>query len=49
MLMDTALEKEIGIGTNYPFAPLGPQECVISFEEKKVLNVEKGGTVSMET
>ena len=49
MLMDTALEKEIGIGTNYPFPPLGAGECVISVEEIKVLNVTNGSMVHMET
>ena len=49
MLMDTALEKEIGIGTNYPFPPLGSGECVISVEEIKVLNVTNGSMVHMET
>ena len=48
MLMDTDLERKIGLGTSYPFGPLGEGECVISVEEKKVLSIELGSTISME-
>ena len=30
ILIDTKREKEIGVGGDYPFGPLGPGECVIS-------------------
>ena len=30
ILMDTERESEIGLGSDYPFDPLGPGECIIS-------------------
>ena len=27
-LLDTEREREIGLGTDYPFEPLGPGECI---------------------
>ena len=30
MLMNTALEKQIGLGPDYPFEPLGQSECILS-------------------
>ena len=29
MYIDTALEEDIGLGTDYPFEPLGPLECIV--------------------
>ena len=29
MYIDTALEEDIGLGSDYPFEPLGPLECIV--------------------
>ena len=36
-LLDPSREKEIGLGPNYPYDPLGPGECIIPsvMESKK--------------
>ena len=36
--IDTDREKEIGIGKDYPFGPLGPGECLVPavWQELKV-------------
>ena len=36
-LLDTNREKEIGLGPDYPYDPLGPGECIIpsALETKK--------------
>ena len=46
MLIDTDLEKEIGLGADYPFGPLEAGECVVSdvwksrnFAEGEKLNI----------
>ena len=30
ILIDTEREKEIGLGPDWPYKPLGPGECIIS-------------------
>ena len=30
ILIDTEREKEIGLGTDWPYKPLGPGQCIIS-------------------
>ena len=29
MYIDTDLENDIGLGSEYPFEPLGPLECIV--------------------
>jgi len=47
MLMDTDLERGIGLGVNYPFPALQKGECVISVEEKKVLSLNNGTDITI--
>ena len=35
MYIDTDREKEIGLGSDYPFEPLGPLECIIPSKYKE--------------
>ena len=35
MYIDTAREKDIGLGSDYPFEPLGPLECIIPKKYKE--------------
>ena len=40
MLIDTLLEKEIGIGTDYPYGPQPEGTCLISREFKNTIGAE---------
>ena len=49
MLIDTDLEKEIGLGADYPFGPLEAGECVVAdvwksrnYAEGDKLNIKAG-------
>ena len=44
--IDTDREKEIGIGKNYPFDPLGPGECLVPAVWQE-LNVKIGDSYRM--
>ena len=35
MYIDTDREKDIGLGSDYPFEPLGPLECIIPKKYKE--------------
>ena len=35
MYIDTQLEKDIGLGSDYPFDPLGPLECIVPSDYKE--------------
>ena len=47
--MDTAQEKAIGLGADYPFEPLGAGECIVPQEYKALTGVSKGETIKIET
>ena len=42
MLIDTEREKEIALGVDWPFAQLGPGECVLSLAFKDQLDLKEG-------
>ena len=35
MYIDTDLENDIGLGSDYPFEPLGPLECIVPKKYKE--------------
>ena len=40
MLLDTELERKIGLGTQYPFGPQSQGNCLVSKEFKKTVGAE---------
>jgi hypothetical protein len=42
MLMDTVREKQIKLGTTYPFEALKSGECLIGQNQQKKLNLSIG-------
>ena len=47
MYIDTDLEKEIGLGSDYPFEPLGPLECILPNKYKKDYNYTEGMPIGL--
>ena len=47
MFMDTALEKAIGLGADYPFEPLGPGECIVPRSFLQKTGVKEGDTIQL--
>ena len=51
MLIDTKREKQIGLGPDWPFEPLGAGECIISRQLADTFNndfkVNVGDTLNM--
>ena len=47
MYIDTDLEKEIGLGSDYPFEPLGPLECILPKKYKEDHNCTEGMPIQL--
>ena len=45
--MDTAREKDINLGADYPFDPLGAGECVVPDRYESSLGLTVGETVKI--
>lgn len=47
MFMDTDREKEIGLGADYPYEPLGPGECVLPEIAESTYNFNVGDELKL--
>ena len=47
-VIDTDREKEIGLGTQYPYGPLGSGECIISKDYEDYPKIRKNGEIKLQ-
>ena len=48
MYMDTEQEKNIGLGVDYPYDPLGPLECIVAEKYRDELGFAIGDSLGIE-